>query len=66
LLTLNCTKVIGLEKIKRQAEREDGQLLILPSFKEEVGALSDPTHDLSYEGKGTDIYIKDMTPILKS
>ena len=34
----------GLEKLKRQAEREDGQLLILPSeFSEEVGALSDPT-----------------------
>ncbi len=37
----------GLEKIKRQAEREDGQLLILPSTKEEAGALSSPTHDLS-------------------
>lgn len=30
-------------EIKRQAEREDGQLLILPSNEEEVGALSDPT-----------------------
>ena len=34
----------GLEKIKRQAEREDGQLLILPSDKEEVGALSNLTN----------------------
>lgn len=34
--------------IEEQAEREDGQLLILPSVtKEEVGALSDPTPDLS-------------------
>lgn len=37
----------GLEKIKKQADREDGQLLILPSDKEEVGALSDPTVNLS-------------------
>lgn len=32
----------GLEKIKKQAEREDGQLLILPSVSEEAGALSGP------------------------
>ncbi len=37
----------GLKKIKKQADREDGQLLILPSNKEEVGALSDPTVNLS-------------------
>lgn len=44
----------GLEKIKRQAEREDGQLLILPSgYPEEVGALSDPTQGLSSESKDT-------------
>ena len=44
----------GLEKIKRQAEREDGQLLILPSENsEEVGALSDPTLGLSSADKGT-------------
>lgn len=37
----------GVEKIRRQAKREDGQLLILPSVaSEEVGALSDPTLDL--------------------
>ena len=41
----------GLEKIKRQAEREDGQLLILPSAKEEAGALSSPTSGLSSDGK---------------
>ena len=45
----------GLEKIKRQAESEDGQLLILPSDKtEEAGALSSPTSDLSSESKGTE------------
>ena len=43
----------GLEKIKRQAEREDGQLLILPSAKEEAGALSSPTSGLSSDGKDT-------------
>lgn len=43
----------GLEKIKRQAEREDGQLLILPSESEEAGALSSPTNDLSSGGKVT-------------
>ena len=42
----------GINKIRRQAEREDGQLLILPSEgSEEVGALSDPTLNLSSEGK---------------
>ena len=41
----------GLEKIKRQAEREDGQLLILPSESEEAGALSSRTPDLSSDGK---------------
>lgn len=49
----------GLEKIKRQAEREDGQLLILPSLTEEVGALSDPTHGLSSSGKITNNFETD-------
>jgi len=42
-----------LYKIRRQAKREDGQLLILPSDSdsEEVGALSDPTQGLSSEAK---------------
>ena len=35
------------ESAAKQANREDGQLLILPSNKEEVGALSDPTVNLS-------------------
>ena len=35
------------ESAAKQADREDGQLLILPSNKEEVGALSDPTVNLS-------------------
>ena len=45
----------GLEKLRRQADREDGQLLILPSIKEEVGALSDPTDELSSADKGSEI-----------
>lgn len=37
----------AVEKAKRQAEREDGQLLILPSvISEEAGALSSPTFGL--------------------
>ena len=44
----------GIEKIKRQAEREDGQLLILPpDGSGEVGALSDPTLNMSSESKDT-------------
>ena len=44
----------GLEKIKRQAEREDGQLLILPSeSSEEAGALSGPTSDMPSADKGS-------------
>ena len=40
----------GLEKIKKQAAREDGQLLILPSVStEEAGALSGPTSGLAGE-----------------
>ena len=44
----------ALETLKRQADREDGQLLILPSTSEEVGALSDPTNGLSSADKVTD------------
>ena len=44
----------GIEKIKRQAGREGGQLLILPSVSaEEVGALSDLTTNLSSVSKDT-------------
>ena len=44
----------GIEKIKRQAEREDGQLLILPpEGLGEVGALSDPTLSMPSESKDT-------------
>lgn len=44
----------GLEKMKRQAEREGGQLLILPSENsEEVGALADPTLNLPSDSKDT-------------
>ena len=42
----------GVEKLRRQAGREGGQLLILPS-KEEVGALSDLTTNLSSTDKDT-------------
>ena len=35
------------ESAVKQADREDGQLLILPSNKKEVGALFDPTVNLS-------------------
>lgn len=45
----------GVEKIRRQAKREDGQLLILPSVaSEEVGALSDPTLDLPSADKDSE------------
>ena len=44
----------GLDKIKRQAEREDGQLLILPSeHSEEAGALSSRTNGLPSADKDT-------------
>lgn len=44
----------NLDRIRRQAKREDGQLLILPSVaSEEVGALSNPTLDLPSVGKDT-------------
>ena len=43
-----------LEKIKRQAEREDGQLLVQTSNTlEAAAALSTLTHDLSSEHKNT-------------
>lgn len=45
----------GLEKIKRQAEREGGQILILPSSSEEAGALSSRANYLSSDSKGTNI-----------
>ena len=56
----------GLEKIKRQAEREDGQLLILPSESEEAGALSSPTNDLSSGGKVTNNSSSDQENGVKS
>jgi hypothetical protein len=45
----------GLEKIKRQAEREGGQILILPSSSEEAGALSSRANYLSSDSKSTNI-----------
>ena len=45
----------GLNKIKRQARREGGRILMLPSeITEEAGALSGRTSGLSSESKGTD------------
>ena len=42
----------GLEKLKRQAQREGGHILILPSeVTEEAGGLSSLTLDLPSEGK---------------
>ena len=42
----------ALETIKRQAEREGGLILILPSdYSEEAGGLSSRTPDLSSDGK---------------
>lgn len=44
----------ALETIKRQAEREGGLILILPSdISEEAGGLSSRTQDLSSAGKDT-------------
>ncbi len=52
----------GIEKIKRQAEREDGQLLILPPNNlGEVGALSDPTLNMPSTGKDTTSLPNDQT-----
>lgn len=43
----------GVEKVKRQAAREGGHILILPSEMEEAGALSGRPSDLSSDGKST-------------
>lgn len=44
----------ALETLKRQAEREGGHILILPSENsKEAGGLSSRTHDLSSAGKDT-------------
>lgn len=54
----------GIEKIKRQAEREDGQLLILPPENSgEVGALSDPTLSMSSESKDTTSIPENLTNV---
>ena len=47
----------ALETLKRQAEREGGHILILPSDNsKEAGGLSSRTLDLSSIGKGTDLF----------
>ena len=51
--------------MKRQAEREDGQLLILPSESEEAGALSSPTNDLSSADKVTNTSDKNQEQFQK-
>ncbi|MGN1210646.1 MAG: hypothetical protein ACI4TM_03095, partial [Candidatus Cryptobacteroides sp.] len=42
----------GVEKVKRQAVREGGHILILPSEKEEAGTLSGRTSSLPSDDKG--------------
>ena len=44
----------SIETIKRQAEREGGHILILPSETEEAGGLSSRTLGLSSDGKVTE------------
>ena len=56
----------GLDKIRRQAEREDGQLLILPSESEEAGALSSPTNGLSSGGKVSENDVTEQTKAEKN
>lgn len=47
----------ALETLKRQAEREGGHILILPSDNsKEAGGLSSRTLDLSSIGKGSDLF----------
>ena len=56
----------GIEKIKRQAVREDGHLLILPSEdSEEAGALSSRTNNLSSEGKVSESSKKEQGEVEK-
>ncbi len=57
----------GLEKIRRQAEREDGQLLILPSVPtEEAGALSGPTSKSPSDNKGNENNRENQTGIFEA
>ena len=44
----------ALKTLERQAAREGGRLLILPS-EEEAGGLSSRTSNLSFDGKGTEV-----------
>ena len=47
----------ALETLKRQAEREGGRILILPSDNsKEAGGLSSRTLDLSSKCKGSDLF----------
>ena len=46
----------SIEQIKRQAQKEGGLILILPSETEEAGGLSSRQSGLSSEGKDTNIY----------
>ena len=52
----------SIETIKRQAEREGGHILILPSETEEAGGLSSRTLDLSSDGKVTEAQADVQTP----
>ena len=46
----------SIEQIKRQAQKEGGLILILPSETEEAGGLSSRQSGLSSEGKDTNIF----------
>ena len=56
------TPLLGSSQSNEKAIREDGQLLILPSNKEEVGALSDPTGNLSQGEKGAATIVSPSLP----
>lgn len=62
MLTLNCTKVIGLEKIKSEPTTET------TGTNENLDGLESDTAlpQSSDVCEGSDNYIKDMTPILES
>lgn len=61
------TNDIGIGKIKRQAEREGGHILILPSpAEEEAGALSGRTNGFSSDSKVTKDSENNNTSLAKS
>lgn len=55
----------NLERIKRQAEKNGGELVML-SPKDKVESLSTPQHDLSSDGKDTEKDSSDQENVVKS